>query len=146
MAATAARLLGRPDPRCLELLAHLPIAAIDPTPRATLSRADQGQMVTLQAVIERHRLAATGGRAPHRLRAHAAGEPVELVFFGARSDYLTSRFPVGATVLVHGQLDRFGEHWQIAHPELLDPTPARATACCRSTRWCRAWASGGCAR
>ena len=43
------------------------------------------------------------------------------MFFGARSDYLTSRFPVGATVLIHGQLDRFGEQWQIAHPELLDP-------------------------
>ena len=55
VAATAARLLGRPDPRCLELLAHLPIAAIDPTPRAALSRADQGEMVTLRAVIERHR-------------------------------------------------------------------------------------------
>ena len=78
-------------------------------------------MVTLRAVIERHRLAATGSRAPHRLGAHAAGEAVELVFFGARSDYLTTRFPVGATVLIHGQLDRFGEQWQIAHPELLDP-------------------------
>ena len=120
VAATVARLLDRPDPRCFELLAHLPIGAIDPTPRAALSRADEGEMVTLRAVIERHRLAATGSRAPHRLGAHAAGEPVELVFFGARSDYLTNRFPVGATVLIHGQLDRFGEQWQIAHPELLD--------------------------
>jgi ATP-dependent DNA helicase RecG len=71
-------------------------------------------------VIERHRLAATAGRAPHRLSARAAGEPVELVFFGARSDYLTTRFPIGATVLLHGRLDRFNKQWQIAHPELLD--------------------------
>ena len=55
VAATAARLLDRPDPRCFELLAHLPIAAIDPTPRVALSRADEGEMVTLHAVIERHR-------------------------------------------------------------------------------------------
>ncbi len=122
VAASAARLLGRPDPRCLELLAHLPSAVIDPTPLATLSPTDQGQMVTLQVTIERHRLAAIRGRAPHRLTTHAADEPVELVFFGARSDYLTSRFPIGATVLVHGRLDRFGEQWQMAHPELLDPS------------------------
>ena len=120
VAASAARLLGRADPRCLELLAHLPTSAIDPTPRTALTPADSGEMVTLQAVIERHRLAATASRAPHRLGARAAGEPVELVFFGARSDYLTTRFPIGATVLLHGRLDRFNEQWQIAHPELLD--------------------------
>ena len=121
VAASAARLLDRPDPRCLDLLAHLPHAAIDPSPRLALTAADQGQMVTLSALIERHRPAATGGRAPHRLGAVAAGQPVELVFFGARGDYLTSRFPVGATVLIHGRLDRYGEQWQIAHPELVEP-------------------------
>jgi ATP-dependent DNA helicase RecG len=120
VAASAARLLDRADPRCLDLLAHLPHAAIDLTPRTALTSADLGQMVTLSAVIERHRLAATGGRAPHRLHAVAAGEPLELVFFGARSDYLTSRFSIGTTVLIHGRLDRYGEQWQIAHPELVE--------------------------
>src|SRR5262245_54080613 len=121
VAATAGRLLGRPDARCIELLAHLPTAAIDPTPRAALAQADEGEMVTLRAEIEGHRLAPAGRRAPHRIMARAAGDAVLLVFFGARSDYLSSRFAVGATVLIHGRLDRYGEQWQIAHPELLDP-------------------------
>ncbi len=121
VAASAARLLDRADPRCLDLLAHLPQTAIDPTPRAALASADLGQMVTLSVRIEGQRLAATGGRAPHRLRAQIGDETLELVFFGTRSDYLGSRFPVGGTVLVHGRLERYGEQWQMAHPELIEP-------------------------
>ena len=51
--------------------------------------------------------------------AQAAGAPLELAFFRARGDYLAARFPVGGSVLVHGQLGRFGERWQMTHPELL---------------------------
>ena len=121
VAGALARLLDRADPRCIDLLAHLPGAVIDPAPRGTLAAADAGEMVTLAAVIERHRPAPPGGRAPHRIAAMAAGEPLDLVFFGARTDYLSNRFQVGATVLLHGRLDRYGDRWQMAHPEPLEP-------------------------
>ena len=120
VAAAAARLLHRPDPRCLELLAHLPCGAIDPTPRPSLAGLAAGEMVTLLAKIESHRAAPPGGRAPYRIQALAAGEPVELVFFGTRNDHLAARWPAGAELLLHGQLGRYGERWQIAHPLLLD--------------------------
>jgi ATP-dependent DNA helicase RecG len=120
VAAAAIRLLQRPTPRCLDLLAHLPSGAIDPTPRVTLTGADLGQMVTLRVEIEGHRTGPRSGRAPHRILARVAGEPIDLVFFGARGDHLATRFPVGGKALLHGQLGRFGERWQIAHPEPID--------------------------
>jgi ATP-dependent DNA helicase RecG len=120
VAASAARLLQRQDPRCLDLLGHLPCGAIDPTPRTSLAGSDVGEMVTLLAQIEGHRASSKGGRAPYRVLALAAGASIELVFFGARVDYLTTRLPPGAEILLHGQLERFGQRWQIAHPLLLD--------------------------
>ena len=119
--AATARLLQRPTPICLDLLSHLPVAVIDPAPRRQLTPADTGQMVTLLAEVEGHRPAPANGRAPYRISAQAAGEPLELAFFRAREDYLAARFAIGSSVLVHGQLGRYGERWQMTHPELLDP-------------------------
>ena len=39
-------------------------------------------------------------------------------------DRLSARFAPGATVLIHGQLGRFGDRWQMTHPQLLDPRRA----------------------
>ena len=128
VAAAAARLLGRPDPRGIELLAHLPSGGIDPTPRTTLTATDEGEMVTLAVEIERHEAQPRGGRAPHRIHARAGTEPVELVFFGARGSQLATRYPVGGRVLLHGRLGRYGARWQIPHPEPLDGELAGAGA------------------
>jgi ATP-dependent DNA helicase RecG len=119
-AAALARLLGVAEPRCLDLLAHLPCEAIDPHPRHRLSPSDEGKMVTLLARIEGHRAAPAGGRAPHRVLAHAADQPMELAFFQPKREFLDRRLAVGSEVLVHGQLGRYGERWQMVHPELLD--------------------------
>jgi ATP-dependent DNA helicase RecG len=119
-----ARLLGRREPRCLDLLAHLPCDAVDPTPRERLDPADDGKMVTLLARIEGHRAAPPGKRAPYRIQARAAGERIELVFFKAKGDFLGNRFALQSEVLIHGQLGRFGDRWQMAHPDLLDPRRA----------------------
>jgi ATP-dependent DNA helicase RecG len=56
--------------------------------------------------------------------ARVDGRPLELVFFRARGDYLAVRFPPGTTALVHGQLGRFGDRWQMVHPEPIDPRQA----------------------
>ena len=126
VAAAAVRLLGRPGPRAIELLAHLPSGGIDPTPRSGLSDADEGEMVTLKVEVERHETAPRGGRAPHRVHARTGGEPIELVFFGARGPQLTARYPVGGTVLLHGRLGRYGARWQMPHPEPLQDEAAQS--------------------
>ncbi|MEK0083779.1 ATP-dependent DNA helicase RecG [Benzoatithermus flavus] len=116
-----ARLLGRRQPRCLDLLGHLPTDAVDPTPRERLGPADDGKMVSLRARIEGHRAAPPDKRAPYRIQARAAGERIELVFFRTKGDFLGNRFAIGSEVLIHGQLGRFGDRWQMVHPDLLDP-------------------------
>ena len=123
-AAALARLLGTAEPRCLELLAHLPHAAIDPSPRSRLTPADEGEMVTLLARIESHRASPPGSRAPYRVLAQAAGEAVELTFFRPRQEFLERRLAPGTEVLAHGQLGRFGDRWQMVHPDLLAPDQA----------------------
>lgn len=118
--AAAARLLQRPEPRALDLLAHLPNDAIDPIPRDSLAGVAPGEMVTLLAEIESHRPGASGGRAPYRVAARIAGEALDLVFFGGRTAYLQARLEPGSTVVVHGQLGRYGDRCRMAHPQLLD--------------------------
>jgi ATP-dependent DNA helicase RecG len=115
-----ARLLCVREPRCLDLLSHLPCDAVDPAPRQRLEPADDGKMVTLLARIEGHRAAPPGKRAPYRIQARAAGQTLEFAFFRAKSEFLSNRFAVGSEVLIHGQLGRFGERWQMVHPDLLD--------------------------
>jgi ATP-dependent DNA helicase RecG len=115
-----ARLLGRAEPRRLDLVAHLPVGLIDPEPLATLAGAAEGDAVTLEVLVLRHHPAG-GGRAPSRIDAEAAGLRIELAFFGARGDTLERRFPVGERRLVHGRLGRFRERWQLTHPELVEP-------------------------
>lgn len=120
-AAALTRLVHRDEARCLDLLGHLPTGAIDPTPRTSLSDADEGQMVTLTVRIEAHRAASGGRRAPYRILGRTAGQAVELSFFGKSSQHLAARFPEGAERIVHGQLGRFGGRWQIVHPDIIDP-------------------------
>lgn len=120
-AEALARLLDRPEPRLLDLLAHLPCDAVDPRPRERLEPADEGKMVTLLARIEGHRAAPPGGRAPARVLAAAAGgAPLELAFFRPPRGMLEQRLPIGGEALLHGQLARYGGRWQMAHPEILD--------------------------
>ena len=122
--AALASLLDRPSPRSFDLLGHLPTAAIDPSPLPSPALATPGEMVTLLAEIESHRAPPQGARMPHRILASAGGEPLELAFFGSRTDHLSARFAPGAAVLIHGQLGRFGDRWQMTHPQVLDPRRA----------------------
>lgn len=124
-AAALGRLLGLEEPRCLDLLSHLPTGVIDPRPRAALCPGDEGKMVTVLARIESHRAAPPGGRGPHRVLAQAAGGPLELAFFRPPQGFVEQRLAPGREVLLHGQLGRYGERWQMVHPELLDARQPR---------------------
>lgn len=116
-----ARLLGRAEPRLLDLVAHLPVGLVDTRPRPSLAGAVDGDAVTLEVTVLRHR-PSVGRRAPSRIEAEAAGGRLDLVFFGARGDVLERRFPPGERRLVHGRLARFRERWQLAHPEIIEPS------------------------
>ena len=120
-----ARLLDREEPRRFDLATHLPVGLIDPRPLPSLAGVRDGDAVTLELRVRRHRPGA-GQRTPYRVEAEAAGQPVDLVFFRTFGDEMRRRYPEGGTALVHGRLGRFRDRWQITHPDLLDPAKGSA--------------------
>lgn len=119
MARPLARLAGE---KVVDLLWHLPINLIDRRPGPDIAAAaaqcqNADHHVTLLLDILEHRRGASK-RSPYRILAHdRQGVPVTLVFFHARPAYLLQRFPEGAKLAVSGRLERFGEEWQITHPD-----------------------------
>jgi ATP-dependent DNA helicase RecG len=112
------RLLGIDRPRVLDLLTLLPTGSLGGQPASVLSPELEGSSATLACVIGEHRPARRRGL-PYRVAAMVGDEPLELVFFNARGDWLRHRYPPGASLRLHGRLTRYGERWQMAHPEPL---------------------------
>ncbi len=127
-----ARLFGLPAgsaPRCLDLLWHLPQAALDRRLLADPAGAAEGERVTLVARIGRHEPAPgfrPSPRRPYRVWCDTALGRLQLVFFHARELYLRETLPEGAERVISGRLARYGRHWQVIHPELI-ATPAAFT-------------------
>lgn len=118
------RLLGTDRPRVLDLLALLPTGALGGPAAAGLADDLVGQDVTLDCSISQHKPSPRRGL-PYRVTATVGGEPLELAFFNGRGDWLLRRFPPGAALRLHGRLGRYGERWQMVHPE---PLPADGSA------------------
>jgi ATP-dependent DNA helicase RecG len=115
VARLCGRLLGRDEPRVIDLLLMAPIRRRDILEVRQLDAADVGRLVALEVVVGTHRPAR--GRAPYRIAASAGGVPVDLVFFNAKAPYLERRFPVGAAVRLIGRPELFNERFQLVHPE-----------------------------
>ncbi len=118
------RLLGTDRPRVLDLLALLPTGALGGPAASGLADDLVGQEVTLDCVIGQHRPSPRRGL-PYRVAATVGGETLELTFFNGRGDWLLRRFPPGAALRLHGRLGRYGDRWQMVHPE---PLPADGSA------------------
>lgn len=112
------RLLGTERPRVLDLVSLLPSGALRGPPLAALTDDLEGSQVTLACLVGEHRPARRRGL-PYRIAGMVGDTPLELVFFNARGDWLPRRYPPGAAMRLHGRLTRYGERWQMAHPEPL---------------------------
>jgi len=124
------RLLGREEPRLLDLLLQPPLGQRCLDALDDLSQWADGARVTLWLRIERHHPVPPKSRAPYRVTCIAGDIPIDLVFFRAREAYLNEQFPVDGERLVHGRLSSFRERWQMAHPEIVpdDPIERQRTA------------------
>ena len=100
-------------------------ALIDRALLASPAAAAAGELVTLLAGSS-GTSPPRGARRPYRIRCASALGRLELVFFGARRATCARSFP-GRRARRHGRLGRYGERWQIAHPELI-ATPRRRAA------------------
>jgi ATP-dependent DNA helicase RecG len=115
VASLCARLIGRAEPRVLDLLATAPIRRRDIVDVRRLDTGDVGRLVALDVLVGEHRPA--HGRAPYRILGTVGGVPVDLVFFNARAPWLEKRFPKGAAVRLIGRPELFNNRYQLVHPE-----------------------------
>jgi ATP-dependent DNA helicase RecG len=132
------RLLDAPTgtpARCLDLLWHLPHAVVERRLRADPAAFADGERATLLVEVLQHRPGLRGrgpgpgrARAPYKVRCRTSGMALDLLFFHARAAHLRSALPEGAQRVVSGKLGRFGQAWQIVHPELIAPPETFATA------------------
>lgn len=102
--------------RLRDLLFHLPHSVIDRRLRESLLELDPGQTVTFPAQIGAHRPGRTSSQ-PYRVSVEGGGVALELVFFRARSDWLTRLLPEGARRVISGKIELFDGRWQITHPD-----------------------------
>ena len=114
-----ARLLGREQPRVIDLLLHLPSGAIDRRARPKLDEVQTGQVVTVSVQVEEHRPSPRNRpRAPYRVvTSDDTGQTLTLTFFNARPDYLEKLLPVGEMRYVSGTAEVYDGHLQMVHPD-----------------------------
>ncbi|MFN3350101.1 ATP-dependent DNA helicase RecG [Pseudorhodoplanes sp.] len=113
------RLLGRDsEPRLVDLLFHLPTAAIDRRARPVLREVTPDQVVTVKVRVDRHRPAPPGrDRTPHLIYTSDETGDLVLTYFRARRDYLEKLFPVGETRYVSGTAQFYDGMLQMVHPD-----------------------------
>jgi ATP-dependent DNA helicase RecG len=118
LAKLFARLLGRDQPRAIDLLFHLPAGTIDRRARPKLAEVPPDAVVTVAVTVDRHRPAPPNRpRAPYQIYASDETGTVTLTFFNARRDYLEKLLPVGETRYVSGTAAYYDGMLQMVHPD-----------------------------
>jgi ATP-dependent DNA helicase RecG len=112
------RLLGRDDPRVIDLLFHVPSGAIDRRARPKLRDAPLDTVVTVAVTVDRHRPAPPHRpRAPYQVYTSDETDDLTLTFFNARRDYLQKLLPVGERRYVSGKIELYDGMRQMVHPD-----------------------------
>ena len=131
LAPLLARFLGQTegqDALVLDLLLHMPSAAIDRRKQVPIAEAYFGDIVTLDIHIDRHLAPPRGKSAtPHRVYAHDETGEVQLVFFRAEGGWVEKALPVGERRIVSGEIGFFQGTKQITHPDYIVEPDKRDT-------------------
>jgi ATP-dependent DNA helicase RecG len=118
-AALLDRLLtgGSGQARVLDVLFHLPYAAIDRRNRPKIASAPLDSIVTLEVKVVEHRPPGSRSKAPYKVLVEDDTGDVLLVFFLASHHWIERSLPVGAVRWVSGKLELWEGHRQIVHPD-----------------------------
>ncbi len=109
----------------LDLLFHLPHGVIDRRRRPGIAHSENGEIATLDVVVERHLPSPRQGKAPYRIIASDPTGEIALVFFHAHRDWLEKTLPVGGRRIISGKVEWFNERPQMVHPDyVLTPEEA----------------------
>jgi ATP-dependent DNA helicase RecG len=103
--------------RVLDLLFHLPYAAIDRRNRPKIVDAPLDTIVTLEVKAIEHRPPGPRSKAPYKVLVEDETGDVLLVFFLANHHWIEKSLPLGATRWVSGKLELWDGHRQIVHPD-----------------------------
>jgi ATP-dependent DNA helicase RecG len=102
--------------RVIDLLFHLPVAAIERIAVEGVGPSLVERTVTVDVLVLQHD--SGGPRSPMRVRTiDTAGTPLALVYFGDGGGYAKRLLPVGERRTVSGRLESYGGQLQIVHPE-----------------------------
>lgn len=123
-AGTARALKRVAGPLSMHLLWHLPTGLIDRRYGPKIAAAESGATATLTVRIDRHH-PAPNPRRPTKVYCSDETGSMALVFFRARDDWLRQRLPEGATRVVSGRVERYGNELQMVHPDHVVPPDER---------------------
>ena len=108
---------GSGQARALDLLFHLPYAAIDRRNRPKIADAPLETIITLEARVVEHRPRGPRSKAPYKVLIEDDTGDVLLVFFLANPHWIERSLPIGATRWISGKLELWEGHRQIVHPD-----------------------------
>ncbi|MFZ1963195.1 MAG: ATP-dependent DNA helicase RecG [Roseiarcus sp.] len=104
--------------RVVDVLFHLPYAALDRRARPKIRDAERDVIATLEARVVEHRPPPSPrSKAPYKVLVEDDTGDVELVFFLANVEWIKKRLPVGATRWVSGKLEMWDGRLQMVHPD-----------------------------
>ena len=110
-----------------DLLFHLPQNVIDRRHKPGIAYSENGDIVTLDVMIDQHMPGPRHGKAPYRILASDDTGSIAFVFFHPHRDWLEKMFPEGERRIVSGKVDWFNERPQMVHPDyVLKPEEAAA--------------------
>lgn len=116
------KLLGRGEAqkreaRILDLLFHLPTFYLDRTLLTSVRDVTEESVLTLRLLVQEHRPPEPYSDRPYRILCRDATESITLVFFQAKSYWLSKLLPEGSVRFVTGKVMRYRGAVQMAHPK-----------------------------
>ncbi|MEM1379242.1 MAG: ATP-dependent DNA helicase RecG [Pseudomonadota bacterium] len=109
--------------RPVDLALTMPTGVIDRSYRPNVADVSDGQHATLTVTIDTHEPPPAGRRsAPYRVLASDSSGFIRLVFFRAHREWLEKQLPEGATRIISGKVEAYGNQRQMVHPDaIVDP-------------------------
>src|ERR1700759_1442198 len=103
-------------PRLADLVFDLPVGVVDRSYRPKLAAAEAGRIATVEVTVLEHKPNRVKAQ-PYKVLVSDETSLMELVFFRAHADYLSSLLPSGARRVLSGKIERFKDRLQMAHPD-----------------------------
>lgn len=109
--------------RLVDLVFTLPTGVLDRSHRPAVGATSDGEYATLTLTVDSHEPPPSGrGRTPYKILCSDGTGFIRLIFFRARQDWLEKQLPEGATRMVSGKVEQYGNQRQMVHPDtILDP-------------------------